>query len=429
MRNSPAQSSPTHILNALPNDCIGEILRRLPRFEDFLNAATTCKRFRDSAACFRSRFESIAIEKCLSESETMLAIPTISADRAPMVLQHFGHLIKTLEWKPHGNRERNDEIFKLILLYCGKTLQILYLSNYNPKFNKRNRFEALQHLILLDARPKNFRLDSPLQSLRIKLGSLTKQPWFIRPFPHLKMVHFDQIGELTDDMVSTFLQLNPQLRRIKTRDCDLLSPQILNSLSTLTENIEVINIESLTFREDSTSLSTVLRCLRGFRKLYDFWLWEPLSLALLMDMFAKNRVPIVSLSVSLIPTVKVPNFPTFDTLRHLHIRCPDGTSNDYLIKLICDQHRLETLSINHDDRTVPMQTIEKILDCAKYLREFRFHLYQFDVKLDNYYTILGLAKGRCKVEIWVSPDQSIHVPTHIMEANKNWLTFLVDFLG
>lgn len=42
---SPHQASSKHILNALDNDCIQEILRRLNNFEDALNIAETCVKF------------------------------------------------------------------------------------------------------------------------------------------------------------------------------------------------------------------------------------------------------------------------------------------------------------------------------------------------------------------------------------------------
>lgn len=413
----PAQDSPKNILNILDDDCIEEILRRLKKLEDLLNAASACKRFRETAKSLKWMFRSVAIEDV---RHIWIAATIVSAELAPTLLRNFGHLIESVEWKPKRNRERNDEMFKLIVKFCGKTLKRLVISNYNPQFNKRNRLQALERLELYEARPKNFRLDSHLKYLRIRLSSLKQQPWFIRPFPHLENVRFE-LMKLTDDMLTKFLSFNQQLRVLQTDADTLLSPMVLESIGHYSRNIETLHIHSFNFMEfESTIINEKLLYLNALRKLMDFWLRGELSLELLLNMFAENGAPIWSLGIFLTPIDTAPSFPTIKTLNNLHIRCPHGISDDFLINLVKSQSALKTLSIINEDRTVTIQRIKKILEFGKNLTEFEFCMYHSELDLETYNTILGLARHRVKVEITCSKSK-VYVPEDILKANSKWL--------
>lgn len=127
-------------------ECIGEVLRRLKRFEDFLNAAETCKRFQKCAMDAQYKFESIAIEDQTNHRTPLINIPS---NRAPMLLHNFGHLIKSINWRVNKKTPKlNDEIYESIVQFCGKTLNKLHLFGYNPKFSEQNPFQVLEELML-----------------------------------------------------------------------------------------------------------------------------------------------------------------------------------------------------------------------------------------------------------------------------------------
>lgn len=165
---------------------------------------------------------------------------------------------------------------------------------YNPKFSKRNRFQALECLELFDVEPKNFRLDSPIKRLIIyksssfnqfsdaycnsfyrniestthdSIDTLTLEPWFIRPFPHLERVKFGV--ELTDNLLTKFLSLNQTLRDLEIYPSKHLSPMILESIASYCQNLEVLGIEIFL---DSTPNTINIMHLNGLRKLRYFGL-------------------------------------------------------------------------------------------------------------------------------------------------------------
>lgn len=409
----PAHDSPKNILNILDDDCIEHILRQLTpsvRMEDLLNATETCIRFQETAKRLKSAFKSIVIENTCG----------ISTQRLPVLLENFNHLIEEIKWHTGwtGN-EPNDEIFKLIVKYCGKTLRKLTIWSYNPTFNEQNRFQALEDLTLLNAQPKDFHLESPLKYLTIRSYSFHNQQWFMRPFPELMEIDFGNDQQFTDGILTEFLLLNPQLRSLTT-DCDQLSPMILQNIAAHSPNLESLNLRIMDF--NTVAINSQLQRLKGFRKLRKFYFHNEVSLEALLVMVAENKVPIEDLFVIDMPINATPKFPFNDTLVHLILEVPKCSliSDDYLINLIKSLTVLRSLHICHYDRAITTRRIEKILECGKSLTKFAYFSIWTEITLENYNRILRLAQNRVKV-ILNYYNLKVFVPKNVLKANRKWV--------
>lgn len=352
----PAHDSPKNILNILVDDCIEQILRLvLSRdINDFFSAAATCKRFQETAKSFESEFRSIAIGTG----------SPILVNHVPMVLRHFGHLIESITWKPEGNSENNDKIFNLIGKYCGKTLRELTVHEYNPTVNEGNPFPALQTLIL-------------------KNGSYNcSEPWFIRPFPSLMRVEFNEMCDLTECMLTAFMSSNPQLQSLSIDNCDRVPPIFLLCTASHSRNLRHLSIIDNSFGN-----------------------------------FNDDGIPVDI----------EPFFPINNTLVDLRIkvliyeRIPDK----FLFNLIKSLTALRTLSVSNMDPYIDSSValtslliIENILEYGRALTEFQYETTRGDINLENYNRILSLAENRVKVQLTVG---MFDVPDDILTANKAWV--------
>lgn len=371
--SAPAHNSPKNILNVLNDDCIEHILRRLVLFgdiEDFLNAAATCKRFQKTAQRFKSMFKSIKIGNDAP----------IRVNHAPMVLNIFGHLIESIEWGPKEQSDYyddcNDKVFNLIVKYCDKTLKELKLLRYNSTIGGEDLFQSLQTL----------EVNNDLYDYRFEQHFYSgEQPWFIRPFPNLLRVKFFEVHELTDDMLTQFLSLNPQLEGLSVEHCGLVT---------------------------SISFFIALRC-RSLRQLCV----SRISYGYLKDFqLTKSMVPV---------------FPINNTIVDLWLRSKDRVEfpDEFLISLIKSLTALRTLSISNGcsvaylDTYVPSisttRVVEKILECGRALTELRYSPIWPGFELDNYNRVLSLAKNRVKVNLIV--DALFNIPENILTANEAWV--------
>lgn len=109
----------------------------------------------------------------------------VSAHTAPFIFKIFGHLIESVEWRLAGNRKHKGKLFELLAESYGKIPKKLNITD-SPYLNKRNQFPVLEELILYNAEPKHFCLNSPLKRLEILNIEGTyldnQQPWFFDTF-------------------------------------------------------------------------------------------------------------------------------------------------------------------------------------------------------------------------------------------------------
>lgn len=391
-----------------------------------MNTANACKRFRKCAISLKFRFRSVAIERT---HHRYSRTDVISARNAPVFLNHFGHLVESIEWQIVGRQQ--DELFTLLTKYCGETLKKLKVSNYNPHLNRRNQFAALEQLILYNAEPIDFclDLDSPLKHLEIHNYQLSEgvdlEPWFVRDFPHLESVRLNSTI-VTDESLDEFLSLNPQLRALEV-DSEHITPMIFQSIGDYSKNLERLQIKSFEFHEyDSSELHEELSQLSDLRKLSEFGMSGRLSLDLLLKMFAKDETPIQSLEVDLAATDSASSLPSIKTLRNLRCICRSNIDENYLVKLVQSQTALETLQINNIRTAITIETIEKILKVGKNLKNFELSFYNFDVDLHSYNRILMLARDRVEVRLIVSNRREVDVPNDVLKVNRKWLRIMFD---
>lgn len=425
------QNSEMSILDVLNDDCIGEILHQLKTFDDLLNVVNTCKRFREIAKRHKILFKSIAIVEAPSFSFPWLEsieTPTVSVNRVPILLNNFGHLIESISLNllncQQSIRNRGNEIFQLIAKCCGSTLKSLILEKYNPNFNKQNRFPVLENLILDDATPIQFCLNSPLKYLYILKFNRQQNDfdsYFIQPFPYLEMVMFNTINHLTDDKLSTFLSLNPQLRKLHIKCCTNLTSTALEIIGYYSQNIEKIYI----FHSFQLVTNESSHYLNGLQKMCGFGYTHQISVESLLNFFVENNCPIEELDVFPNFTAITPNFPTLMSLKVLTCFC---ISYKYFMRLIKRQTALQTLRITYGIPIDLFQTIKKILQISKNLTELEINLLlDSKLNLNIYNRILNLVKDRVKVIIlyW---RRKKDIPENVLKANEKWLVIRSVYL-
>lgn len=126
----PVQDSPKHILNALNDDCIQEILRKLTDASDFLSATETCQKFQENALqCYPWKFKrlSLSVENKSTDRYTGLFMSLASN-----YLQIFGHSIYDLKLI----NDFEEGTLNMIANYCGETLLALHIEgNENSTAN------------------------------------------------------------------------------------------------------------------------------------------------------------------------------------------------------------------------------------------------------------------------------------------------------
>lgn len=117
----PAQDSPKHILNALNDDCIQEILRKLTDPIDFLSAAETCRDFQVNALqCYPRNFKELSLSL---ENKSVGRYTAFPLKHASNFLKNFGHLILYMELISDFEDGTIDMISKI----CGETLFSMYI--------------------------------------------------------------------------------------------------------------------------------------------------------------------------------------------------------------------------------------------------------------------------------------------------------------
>lgn len=262
----PAQDSSKHILNALDTDCIEEILRKISNINDFLRAAQVCQQFQQSAKAvfhsnFRAKFRRPHFPNIISRATIQLRTIRIlkrewyspydfnlPVDCAEEFLRIFGSQLQYLRICSTLNQEHDDNLFKLIAKFAGKSLKGLELHKFNVVDFGQTQFLALEHLTLFNeivAFSRNFkRCSSQLISLSI-IGrlKLTKEPRFIQHMPRLVAVKFG-LCEMTDNMLVEFLSLNPQLEELHISSIlTSLSASVFRAICKYSQNLNCLSLD------------------------------------------------------------------------------------------------------------------------------------------------------------------------------------------
>lgn len=379
----------------------------------------------------KRRFRTIAIENTHHQYSSPDAI---SAKNAKVLLEHFGQLVETVEWRLVGNGKIQHMIFKLLGKYCGETLKNLTIKNFNPKFHHRDHFPVLEKLILNNAEPVDFPLNSSLKHLEFQNckqidegDDLSYRPWFARAFPCLQSVRLNST-EVTDGSLAEFLELNPQLRQLDAFS-DNLSPDIFEDIGNYSTNIEQLEIRSDDFHEyESSELYEKMVHLSKLSKLTDFSISGHFPLDKLFQLFFENNTPLESFEVEM-AVAETDNatatIPTIKTLKSLQCVCISNSDGKSLIDLVESQTTLQELAIVNMGGKRTIRTIEKLLRVGKNLTNVHLSLGKQHFDLYDYNRILRLARDRVKVRMVVASSSEINVPADILKLNKNWLNIVL----
>lgn len=275
----PAQDSPKHILNVLNDDCIQMCLRKLTEWQDFTSAALVCTRFQANArACFPPNLK----ERIWFYHEDVRS--------NPMALHNFlcifGDLLQCVilwfDWDKRGKED--DDFINLLAQCCGKTLKKLSIMEYHPNKNFALEFKALEILEL-----NHF----PIINLCINADRC----WFYQEIPQLSKIRFVFSEGLTNDIITGFMKLNPQLRALDVGLSvrDGVTTSILQDISDCSPNLQELSIRVDNYGASMPTYENFIH-LRGLRKLTSLYInfsynFEPF----LCDLLAENNIPIVEL--------------------------------------------------------------------------------------------------------------------------------------
>lgn len=429
----PAQDSPNHILNALIDDCIDHIFRRIFNVQDYLNMAQACKRFqRRAQICFRTQFPSVGIFT-LPETIRELRNEVIPSTRAVELLSTFGPSIQEVRLITTPNREHDDEIFNAVVKFCNNTLEGFHITARDRPctIDFEQKFPALRKLELYHAPPMNFDQGHALETLSV--GDMDPSG-IIRAFPRLK--RFDCADNdyepyyITDDMICKFVMLNPQLEVLKLRSCSNVTPNILraigeNSVSLATLFMTDFRVSPiLNMNLPYLGLLTQLRfiCIR-------FDTLDPFEI--MVNTFAENKVPIEEIRLQLFFIADHSNdtcsdFKTIKTLKHFSLSVFDEdidvfNANGLIFNLVRTQTALETMRILPNDIPVSMKTVRNVLAYGTKLTKFDLKIAILEeLNLDIYESVLCFVKNRTRVRIMIDNRQSQCIPEDVPTDNE-WL--------
>lgn len=420
-----ALDSPKHILNALNDDCIQSIFRQMDNVRDFLSAAETCVRFQENAKLtFRTRYKKIRVGELHKHGDNS---NILTLNRLQSLLSIFGPLIVEL----YFDGDIHNEIQNMIADYCGKTLtSFKILSSNVVDFNTRSPFKALAELEIIDANIRNFECRSELRRLMV-WGRMTDCNWMIQPFPQLESVTLYVVHQLRLDQAVEFLKLNPQLRSLHIRLCKQITPHIYDSIVD-----HVPNLEKLYFHlHDSTpSLNERMLNVSKLQNLKSLAISSRANIPVgkLIDSLIENNVPVEVLGILIDFTYFSMAKLNISEMKQLKKLCATQMSDETLVHYVKRLPALEEMICVKQDNVrnispkITVAGIKRALLCGEHLSILSIDTNNMTIDLDDFKSILDLAKkNRVKVTIIIE-NGKINVPAELMKANRKWLDVNTD---
>ncbi|XP_055303529.1 uncharacterized protein LOC129569102 isoform X1 [Sitodiplosis mosellana] len=430
----PAQDSPKHILNILNDDCIQSVLRRLDNIRDFLSAAETCVRFQENAKLvFRTQYKTARIRQFYNYGFRKLYCSHDVIVRIHSFLSIFGHLITELDFDDN----LDDDMTNMIAKYCGRTLRIFKCGNKKTKcfssvnFSQLPRLESLEELKIRNINIHSFQYHSQLRRLSVKgiheHKSKMNFDWLFKTFPNLEFVKLDGLDKLTCNQAIKFFKLNPQLKSLHIRYCEHFAPRMFKNMTNFTPNLEKFVFEQI----DSIYENEYLVHVSRLQKLKSLGIetYVPIPLGRLIDSLIEKNVPIENLLLlSHYHQTPYESISQLKLLKKLYLR---GITDKTFIHYVKNLPKLEVLFFDESEITV--NGIKAALQYAQSLSVLVVEVHNRDristaIDLDEYKSILNLAKSRgVKVTIYVRSG-AIDVPTDFFEDNREWVNVKVGVL-
>lgn len=432
----PAHDSPNNILNALIDDCIEHIFRRILRLEDYLNMAQVCKRFQKSAQnCFSTQFQSVCLYR-FAETKGNIANSMIPSTQTFELLNTFGPSIQELRFKITPNQQHDDEIFNSVVEYCNRTLKKLHINGLSRTctIDVKEKFPALKVLHLYHVSVMNF--DHIIHALEELQVAGIDSSCFIREIPRLKWIQLSEPyygpNYITDDMLSKFVQLNPQLQYLRLWACNNLTPMILRHIGENSVSLVKLILCDLRLIRTSSLLNMYLPYLGSLNQLQflEIQLNSTNSFETMINTFAKDKVPIESIKLGLFIRENQSihaccNLKTIPTLKHFVIGHFENRNlfneNEMLVNFLRKQSALETIKILcRDENPISMINVRNMLTYGSKLTKFKLLIGILEFNSEIYESVLSLVKNRTRVKIVIGNQRSQCIPEGV-SMNNEWL--------
>lgn len=403
----PSQDSSNHILNTLNDDCIQEILRRLTNVRDFLRASKVCTRFQSNAIqCLPSHFKTISIRdgKMFSDG--------IPVEHLTNFVTIFGCSIKSIRWYT-TDRSSDDEIFRIIANFCGKTLLELLIIDHNINFATQTQFEALEKLEIETSLISDFKVPAKLKVLKLKLIKILNFDSLAEKMPKLQEVEFVNVNGFTDEMLVEFLNCNPQLKSLKLEHCKRISSSVLQNICKSVPNLNNLHLMFFSPFFDNADMLHIaelreLKCL-GIN-------CQKFPAKLLFDLLVVNEVPLEALTISGYVDDLAENILKLKLLKRLHV---GNVSEGIFIAFVMELKNLEQTRIECNDITTT-----GIIEALKYGRNLTMLTIvigcQIDIDLNTYNSILILAKDCVRVTLMIRTGKCKRKKENFI-LNREWV--------
>lgn len=431
MDTAPPQDSPKHILNILNDDCIEAILRQM-EWRDLFSVAATCKRFQKNA---RVIFRPMGMHWniCISRRSKF-----IHFDQVQRLFQMFGDLISTLFLDDtfYPDTKSQEEILKIIAHFCGRTLQRLELFKLTCDFNSLSPFTALQELKVSHSKlTGNCKVHLNIKTLRVHGAVLEYKKgrplstWVVQTFPYLEVAFFRYI-DIKRDMLNQFLILNPQLKALDIESGRRITSSILQDIGHRVPNIEKFRISFCCNHRvnDFPTMNANMVHISGLSKLkiLDVGVTPNYSTEILIDSLIESNILIEDIRLR---RKSFPRVMAMQSIRNLLI---SDISNDEMIATIQNMNQLKDFRVHLcTGESLDLSLIRDVLRYGENLTFFAVWVEcrkLFEVDAENYNSLLVLAKGRVKVEIYVD-NFTLPVAKNVLDANRAWIDFSTYAVG
>lgn len=444
----PDQDSPSHILNALNDDCLYKAFKRL-HFLDLLNVLKVCIRFEARAKeAFASKYKRLKLDIAECDRNTMEEI-----------LSAFGSAIQSLHVKLDPNAIDGDFIHTIIQ-NCSSELKELNLLGWNIQLDSphlRLPFSKLETLGLFDC-VGNLDLahlidDCPhLKEISLEQCDLRGVNEMIgRRFGQLETLKIYNCDmDIKTDALEHFIVSNPTLTELLIIQSDM---RIETSQAFRLIGQNMLKLQLLHFCAPINDLEHFQSDVEHIGRLHSLkhlgLSIEELEVAPLANSLATNNIPIETLRIcfSLIDDIAIRSISKLKRLTNLDIQCAQGFNEEHLINLARNVHGLEKLTLknvmNHDGNGVPtVDVLMQMLHYAKKLHNLTLFLHDdeggdggngagtgFDINTDQFKTMLTTIKNRpVRIGLCIhirGSNSKIDVPEAMLQENSAVLSIKI----
>lgn len=418
----PARDSPKHILNALNDDCIQEILLKLTDTSDFLGAAETCQQFQKNALQrYPSEFKSLSLSV---ENKSTNRYTGLAMDLATNYLRIFGHLIYHMELI----NDFDEGTLNMIAKYCGKTLSELYIKgneNTTANFNALSKFKALETIRISSLSIDSMELPESLFNIFISDVKVQEDMQFIlEPLPNLKNVGFNSIANLSETTMNRFITLNPQIELFLIMNCRLMTCSVLNDISDRLQNLTVFTIEcnGVITTPEYIEFLTHLTRLQRLKYLFIIFSKGLYPADILIDSLVANIPTIESLSIAGFNNLDeaLTGLLGLSSLKSLNLF--NGANNitpSRIHELIKGLPTLEHMRFSCS--TLGVSGIMDILKYSKNLVKLEIDISEMDINLSVYEAISTSIRGRLEVTLYIKNG---NIDENIFKENEQRLRII-----